>query len=114
MVIGLDVHKRSVYATVIENNIEIVNKFLLDYKDNNMVIESSTSGKYLSKELLKLNYKIHLINPSKVPEIYNNYKKTDKEDSLKLAELFRLNALSEVYIPSEETENIRSLVRYRH
>ena len=65
------------------------------------------------KELLKLNYKIHLINPSKVPEIYNNYKKTDKEDSLKLAELFLLNAFY-VYIPSEEIENIRSLVRYRH
>ena len=97
-----------------ENNMETVNEFLSVYKDHDIVIESSTSGKYLSKELLKLKYKIHLINPSKVPEISNNYKKTDKEDSLKLAELFRLNALSEVYIPSRETENIRSLVRYRH
>ena len=126
IVIGLDVHKRSVYATAMndngniisqrnmENNMGTVNKFLSDYKNHDIVIESSTSGKYLCKELLKLNYKIHLINPSKVPEISNNYKKTDKEDSLKLAELFRLNALSEVYIPSEETENIRSLVRYRH
>ena len=126
IVIGLDVHKRSVYATVMndngniisqknmENNIEIVNGFLFNYKDHDIVIESSTSGKYLSKELLKLKYKIHLINPSKVPEISNNYKKTDKEDSLKLAELFRMNALSEIYIPSDEIENIRSLVRYRH
>ena len=76
-----------------ENNMETVNEFLSIYKDHDMVIESSTSGKYLSRELLKLNYKIHLINPSKVPEISNNYKKTDKEDSLKLAELFRLKAL---------------------
>ena len=72
---------------------ETVNEFLSIYKDHDMVIESSTSGKYLSRELLKINYKIHLINPSKVPEISNNYKKTDKEDSLKLAELFRLKAL---------------------
>ena len=43
---------------VMENNIEIVNEFLSVYKDHDMVIESSTSGKYLSKELLKLNYKI--------------------------------------------------------
>ena len=126
IVIGLDVHKRSVYATVLndngdiiaqrnmENNIETVNEFLSGYKDHDIVIESSTSGKYLSKELIKLNYKIHLINPSKVPEISNNYKKTDKEDSLKLAELFRMNALSEIYIPSDEIENIRSLVRCRH
>ena len=125
-VTGLDVHKRSVYAKVMENNgniisqrnmennIETVNEFLSVYKNHDIVIESSTSGKYLCKELLKLNYKIHLINPSKVPEIYNNYKKTDREDSFQLADVFRLNALPEVYIPSGEIENIRSLVRYRH
>ena len=84
MVIGLDVHKRSVYGTVMEdngdiivqrnmeNNIETVNGFLSDYRDHDIVIESSTSGKYLCKELLKLNYKIHLINPAKVPEISKN------------------------------------------
>jgi hypothetical protein len=31
-----------------ENNIEIDNKFLLDYKDQDIGIEFSTSGKYLS------------------------------------------------------------------
>ncbi len=62
MVIGLDVHKRSVYATVMEdngtiiiqknmeNNMETVNEFLSVYKDHYIVIESSTSGKYLSRE----------------------------------------------------------------
>ena len=126
MVIGLDVHKRSVYATVMkdngniivqknmENNMETVNGFLFNYKDHDIVIESSTSGKYLCKELLKLNYKIHLINPSKVPEIANNYKKTDKEDSFQLADVFRKGGMNEICIPSEEIENIRSLVRYRH
>ena len=47
-----------------------------------IIIQGTQFGiTYFSKELLKLNYKIYLINPSKVPEIYNNYKKTDKEDS---------------------------------
>ena len=126
MVIGLDVHKRSVYATVMEdngdiiiqrnmeNNMEQVNKFLSVYKDHDIVIESSTSGKYLCKELLKLNYKIHLINPAKVPEISNNYKKTDREDSFQLADVFRKGGMKEIYILSGEIENIRSLVRYRH
>ena len=121
MVIGLDVHERSVYATVMEdngtiisqknmeNNIEMINKFLSTYKDHYIVIESSTSSKYLCKELLKLNYKIHLINPSKVPEIYNNYKNIDKVDSLKLAELFRLNALPEVCVPSEGNRKYKVL-----
>ncbi|MCL4452701.1 MAG: IS110 family transposase [Candidatus Thermoplasmatota archaeon] len=97
-----------------ENNIETVNGFLSVYKDHDIVIESSTSGKYLCKELLKLNYKIHLINPSKVPEISNNYKKTDKEDSFQLADVYRKGGMKEIYIPSGEIENIRSLVRYRH
>ena len=64
--IGMDVHKRSVYATVLdahgklviqrnmENNISVLDDFLNDYKEHDIVIESSTSGKYLSKELLKL------------------------------------------------------------
>ena len=97
-----------------ENNMETVNEFLSVYKDHYIVIESSTSGKYLSRELLKLNYKIHLINPAKVPEIYNNYKKTDREDSFQLADLYRKGGMKGIYIPSEEIENIRSLVRYRH
>ena len=126
MVIGLDIHKRSVYGTVMENNgalivqrnmennIELVNWFLSVYKDHDIVIESSTSGKYLSRELSMLGYKVHLINPFKVPEISNNYKKTDKEAPFQLADVFRKGGMSEIYIPSEEIENIRSLVRYRH
>ena len=67
IVIGLDVHKRSVYATVMndngniiaqrnmENNMEQVNKFLSVYKDHDIVIESSTSGKYLCKELFDIS-----------------------------------------------------------
>ena len=110
MVIGLDVHKRSVYGTVMEdngtiivqrnmeNNIEMVNWFSLNYKDHDVVIESSTSGKYLSKELSILSYKIHLIDPSKVPEIANNYKKTDKEDSFQLADVFRKGGMKEIYL----------------
>ena len=97
-----------------ENNMETVNGFLLNYKNHDIVIESSTSGKYLSKELSILGYKIHLINPAKVPEIANNYKKTDKEDSFQLADVFIKGGMKEIYIPSEEIENIRSLVRYRH
>ena len=97
---------------IVQSNMETVNGFLLNYKDHDIVIESSTSGKYLNKELSMLGYKIHLINPAKVPEIANNYKKTDKEDSFQLADVFRKGGMNEIYIPSEEIENIRSLVRY--
>ena len=72
-----------------ENNIEMVNGFLFNYRDHDIVIESSTSGKYFSKELSMLGYKVHLINPAKVPKIANNYKKTDREDSFQLAEIMK-------------------------
>ena len=122
MVIGLDIHKRSVYGTVMENNgalivqrnmennIELVNWFLSVYKDHDIVIESSTSGKYLSRELSMLGYKVHLINPFKVPEISNNYKKTDKEAPFQLADVFRKGGMSEIYIPSEDIENITMVI----
>ena len=90
----------------------MVNGFLFNYRDHDIVIESSTSGKYFSKELSMLGYKVHLINPAKVPEIANNYRKTDKEDSFQLADVFRKGGIKEIYIPSQEIENIRTLVRY--
>ena len=96
-----------------DNDTGILTGFLNKYREDDMVIESSTSGKYLAKVLLNLGYKIHLIDPKKIPGISDNHKKTDKEDAFRLAVLFRLNALTEVYIPSEEIEDIRSLVHYR-
>ncbi len=77
MVIDLALHEHSVYGTVMEdngniiahwnteNNMETVNGFLLNCKNHDVVIESSKSAKYLSKELSMLGYKIHLINPLK-------------------------------------------------
>ena len=47
-------------------------------------------------------------------EIENNYKKTDREDSFQLADVYRKGGMKGIYIPSGEIENIRSLVRYRH
>ena len=59
----MDVHKQRVYAMVMEdngeiviqrnmeNNIPVLDSFLNDYKNHDIVIESSRSGKYLSKEL---------------------------------------------------------------
>ena len=82
----------------IENNMETVNGFLLNYRDHDVVIESSTSGKYLSKELSMFGYKVHLIEPAKVPEISNNYKKKDKEDSFQLADVFRKGGMKEIYM----------------
>ena len=69
MVIGLALHKRSVYATVMEdngtiivqrnmeNNIETVNGFLSVYKDHDIVIElvMDSLNLYTAKEIYITN-----------------------------------------------------------
>ena len=101
MVIGFALHKRSGQGTVMEdngtiivqknmeNNMEMINGFLSVYKGHDIVIESSIFGKYPSKQLSMLGYKVHLKNPAKIPEIANNYKKTYKEDSFQLEDVSR-------------------------
>ena len=39
--------------------------------------------------------------------------KTDRRDALRLAQLFRAGELVAVYVPSEENESLRDLVRAR-
>jgi len=59
-----------------------------------------------------MGFSIHMADPSKLSLIFNT-EKNDWEDSYKLAKLLRLGALSEVYLPSKYSDDLRSLVRYR-
>ena len=43
---------------------------------------------------------------------YNSPKKNDTQDSYKLAKLLRLRELPEVHLPSENSGDLKSLVRY--
>ena len=72
----------------------------------------STSGKYVVGKLRDVGFSIHLADPSMRSLLFNTGKKNDKEDSYKLAKLLRLGALSEVYLPSKYSDDLRSLVRY--
>ncbi len=59
---------------------EMVGGLLSLYKDHDAVIDSSTSGKYLSKELSMLGYIVNLISPAKVPRDINQlYENRQKE-----------------------------------
>ena len=56
---------------------------------------------------------MHLADPSKLALISNSVKKNDREDSYKLAKLLRLQELPEVHMPSRESDDLKTLVRYR-
>ena len=127
ILIGMDVHKRSVYITEMEENgevkeqYEILNdesawtEFRERYlsKEPEISLEVSTSGKYIARKLRDMGFSVHLADPSKLPLIFNTGKKNDREDSYKLANLLRLGALPEVHLPSRYSDDLRSLVRYR-
>ena len=78
-----------------------------------IALEQSTSGKYVARLLRSRGFSVHLADPVKLALIYNSPKKSDKEDSYKLAKLLRLAELPEVHLPSEYSDDLRSLVRYR-
>ena len=78
-----------------------------------IALEVSTTGKYVARLLRDYGFSIHLADPVKLALIFNTSKKNDREDSYKLAKLLRLNELPEIHLPSRESDDLRSLVRYR-
>jgi hypothetical protein len=122
ILIGMDVHKRTVYITEMEENgdvkeqYEIVNnesswtEFMERYicMKTEISLEVSTSGKYVARKLRDMGFSIHMADPSKLPLIFNTEKKNDREDSYKLAKLLRLGELPEVYLPSRYSDDLRS------
>lgn len=125
--IGLDVHKRTVYITElredgsINEQYEFANaeeswvEFKSRYLDMRpeIALEVSTSGKYVARLLRNMGFSVHPADPVKLALIFNTAKKNDREDSYKLAKLLRLGELPEVYLPSQFSDDLRSIVRYR-
>ena len=99
----------------IENSEESWNKFVERYISTKpeIALEQSTSGKYVARLLRDKGFSVHITDPAKLALIYNSPKKSDKEDSYKLAKLLRMGELPEVHLPYEYSDDLRSLVRYR-
>ncbi len=126
-IIGIDVHKHLVNITEmeedgtvrenyeIENSEEAWNRFTERYISTKpeIALEQSTSGKYVARLLRNKGFSVHIADPVKLALIYNSPKKNDKEDSYKLAKLLRMGELPEVHLPSEYSDDLKSLVRYR-
>ena len=127
ILIGMDVHKRTVYITELDddgdimeqygigNNINELEQFRSRYIDLNteIALEVSTTGKYIAGKLRDMDFHVHLADPFKLSIIFKSSKKNDREDLYKLAKLLRLNELPEVHVQSRESNQLISMVRYR-
>jgi transposase len=75
--------------------------------------EAGPCGYSLYRQIDFLGIKCSVIAPSLIPKKAGDKVKTDRRDAQMLARLFRAGELTEVWIPTEEDEALRDLVRAR-
>ena len=123
LVCGLDVHKDSTYATILDGNGKIVNQkrvgndlvpsYLSSFKIDKIGMESSNQIVPLYRLLTKRGYAVSVSHPKKTRYIAEAKIKSDRVDSKAIAELLRLDALPPAYMPDEQTAILREKIRRR-
>lgn len=127
--VGLDVSKEKIAVAIAEEGrekprylgmipntaegiIKLVNK-LGDKQNLRMCYEAGPTGYWLYRLLKSINIKCDVIAPSLIPQKPGQRVKTDRRDAIGLAQLHRAGELTPVYIPTEDDEALRDLVRAR-
>lgn len=131
MNIGLDVHKNSIsigiaddgrngevrYYGKIDNNMnqldKVIRKLISKGATLRFAYEAGPCGYGIYRYLANNDMDCVVVAPSKIPQQSGNRLKNDKRDCLTLARLHRAGELTPVYVPTEEDEALRDLVRAR-
>lgn len=129
--IGMDVHKKNiVLAESIKNgHSEIIGEYSNTdngikkmikqlkkkegYDEIKICYEAGPCGYAVKRKIDESGFKCEIVAPSLIPVQGGNRVKTDKRDAKKLARYYRAGELTMVYVPDEEKEGIRDLVRCR-
>jgi len=129
--VGLDVHKNSIsigiaddnrdgdvrYYGKIDNDMDQLDKVIRKLVSKGAVLrfvyEAGPCGYGIYRYLTQNDMDCTVVAPSKIPRQSGNRLKNDKRDSLSLARLHRAGELTPVYVPTEEDEALRDLVRAR-
>jgi transposase len=75
--------------------------------------EAGGFGFVLHRKIRSWGHECDVVAPSLIPRKPGDRVKTDRRDALKLAQLNRAGVLTHVYVPTEEDERTRSVVRAR-
>lgn len=127
--VGLDVSKDKIavaiaeegrekprYYGMISNNPESIRRLVKKLGDTanlQVCYEAGVTGYGLYRLFLRLGIECAVIAPGLIPQRPGDRVKTDKRDAVRLAQLFRAGELTSIYVPTEEDEALRDLVRAR-
>lgn len=122
--IGLDVHKnQTTFAVKNSNGVTLIEgKCATQYEDlsknlskyieqSSVIMEACTCYYHLYENMKKDNIDVHVAN---VIQLRKCVGKNDKLDANRLADMYRLNALPESYIPSKEIQTLRIMINIYH
>jgi transposase len=124
--IGLDVHKNSIIAAILETHasdpevlrlgadLNQLRKLLRKLSKRGTIrvcYEASGCGFVVHRVLENDGFACEVIAPSLIPTRSGDRQKTDRRDAINLVKLYRSGLLTPVHVPDEEQEAIRDLVR---
>lgn len=126
--IGLDVHKESITAAILEGDsrdpdvvktsgdLTKVRRLFRRLSKKGPIracYEASGAGFVLHRVLTRDGYHCEVIAPSLIPRKPGDRRKTDRLDATMLVKLYRSGHLTPVHVPTEDQEAIRRLIRLR-
>ena len=127
--VGLDVSKEKIavaiadegreaprYWGIILNTPEAIKKLMKQLGEPDQLkvcYEAGPTGYPLYRLLLSLGIECTVVAPSLIPKKPGERVKTDRRDAIRLSQLFRAGELTSIYVPTEDDEALRDLVRAR-
>jgi transposase len=127
--VGIDYHQNSLTIAVriqgekkthetirLKNEDKIIRKYMKKLSkefDIKACYEASSSGYCFQRKMASWGYHCEVIAPSSLPKKRGDRRKNDFRDARDLAQNYANGNLSIVYLPTEEDESVRSLIRCR-
>ena len=128
--LGLDVHKETIAVAIAPENSGEVRKYgiiggTIDAVDKlvsklskedielRVVYEAGPCGYVIYRHLKNKGIHCEVVAPSLIPKKASDRVKTDRRDAEQLARLYRAGELTAIYVPDQEDEAVRDLVRAR-
>lgn len=125
--VGIDVHKKT-YAVAVLSDSGVRHYFTTpaDYcslfeqfssrniKITALTYEAGLTGFGLYRACRKAGINAMVVSANRIPRPATRTAKTDKIDCMKLAEYLALGLLKPIYVPDEDNEACRTIIRRRH